>query len=105
MKNRDLRKLMTTAVDRLGRPIVAVTGMGIVTSLGIGKADNWRKLTAGVSGIRTISRFPIDGLKSTMAGTVDFVSVEPFTSVGLCERLAGIAADEALDQSVRVPKT
>ncbi len=39
--------------------------MGVVTSLGSGKADNWKKLTAGESGIRTITRFPTDGLKTT----------------------------------------
>jgi 3-oxoacyl-[acyl-carrier-protein] synthase II len=85
--------------DKFGRPIVVVTGMGIMTSLGAGKADNWTKLTAGESGIRTITRFPIDSLKTTMAGTVDFVSVEPFTSIGLTERLAELATDEALEQS------
>jgi 3-oxoacyl-[acyl-carrier-protein] synthase II len=85
--------------DKFGRPIVVVTGMGIMTSLGAGKADNWTKLTAGQSGIRTITRFPIDSLKTTMAGTVDFVSVEPFTSIGLTERLAELATDEALEQS------
>ena len=68
---------MTASRDKFGRPIVVVTGMGIVTSLGAGKSDNWAKLTAGKSGIRTITRFPIDGLKTTMAGTVDFVNVEP----------------------------
>ena len=71
---------MTAPRDTFGRPIVVVTGMGIVTSLGAGKADNWKKLTAGESGIRTVTRFPIDGLKSTMAGTVDFVTVEPSSS-------------------------
>ena len=39
--------------DSKGRPVVAVTGMGIVTPLGTGKDDNWNKLTAGESGIRT----------------------------------------------------
>jgi 3-oxoacyl-[acyl-carrier-protein] synthase II len=73
--------------------------MGIVTSLGAGKADNWAKLTAGESGIRTVTRFPIDGLRSTMAGTVDFVTVEPSSSTGLTERLADIATEEALAQS------
>ena len=73
--------------------------MGIVTSLGAGKTDNWEKLTAGVSGIRTITRFPIDALKTTMAGTVDFVTVDPFTSTGLGERLAEMATEEALEQS------
>jgi 3-oxoacyl-[acyl-carrier-protein] synthase II len=90
---------MTASRDKFGRPIVVVTGMGIVTSLGAGKSDNWARLTAGESGIRTITRFPIDGLKTTMAGTVDFVDVEPYSSTGLSERLAGMATEEALEQS------
>jgi len=73
--------------------------MGVVTSLGAGKADNWKRLTAGESGIRTVTRFPIDGLKSTMAGTVDFVTVEPSSSTALTERLADISTEEALAQS------
>jgi 3-oxoacyl-[acyl-carrier-protein] synthase II len=90
---------MTAPRDKFGRPIVVVTGMGIVTSLGAGKADNWAKLSAGESGIRTVTRFPIDGLKTTMAGTVDFLTVEPFSSTGLTERLAELATEEALEQS------
>ena len=90
---------MAAPRDKSGRPIVVVTGMGVVTSLGAGKKDNWAKLTAGESGIRTVTRFPIDGLKSTMAGTVDFVKVEPSSSTGLSERLAEMATEEALEQS------
>ena len=91
---------MVASRDKFGRPIVVVTGMGVVTSLGAGKTDNWAKLTAGESGIRTISRFPIDGLKTTMAGTVDFVKVDPFfSSPALSQRLAEMAAEEALEQS------
>jgi 3-oxoacyl-[acyl-carrier-protein] synthase II len=90
---------MAAPRDKSGRPIVVVTGMGVVTSLGAGKKDNWAKLTAGESGIRTVTRFPIDGLKSTMAGTVDFVKVEPSSSTGLTERLAEMATEEALEQS------
>jgi 3-oxoacyl-[acyl-carrier-protein] synthase II len=91
---------MAATRDKFGRPIVVVTGMGVVTSLGSGKADNWKKLTAGESGIRTITRFPTDGLKTTMAGTIDFVLVEPFSSTDLSERLADIATEEAIAQSV-----
>jgi 3-oxoacyl-[acyl-carrier-protein] synthase II len=91
---------MTAPRDKFGRPIVVVTGMGVVTSLGAGKTDNWTKLVAGESGIRTISRFPIDGLKTTMAGTVDFVKVDPFfCSPALSQRLAEMAAEEAVEQS------
>jgi 3-oxoacyl-[acyl-carrier-protein] synthase II len=78
---------------------VAVTGFGVITSLGIGKADNWAKLTAGQSGIRSITRFPTDGLKTTMAGTVDFFPMEPFCSVELGERMAARVAEEAIAQA------
>jgi 3-oxoacyl-[acyl-carrier-protein] synthase II len=90
---------MTAARDKFGRPIVVVTGMGVVTSLGAGKAENWKKLTAGESGIRTITRFPTDGLKTTMAGTVDFIPMEPMSSVALSDKLADLAVEEAIDQS------
>ena len=54
---------MPSSKDKTGRPIVVVTGLGVVTSLGAGKTDNWAKLTAGESGIRAITRFPTDGLQ------------------------------------------
>jgi 3-oxoacyl-[acyl-carrier-protein] synthase II len=90
---------MAATHDKFGRPIVVVTGMGVVTSLGAGKADNWKKLTAGESGIRTITRFPTDGLKTTMAGSIDFIPVEPFSSTDLSERLGELVAEEAIAQS------
>src|ERR1700726_2829222 len=90
---------MAATRDKFGRPIVVVTGMGVVTSLGAGKADNWKKLTAGESGTRPITRFPTEGLKTTMAGTVDFVPVEPFSSTDLSERLGDLGAEEAVTQA------
>jgi 3-oxoacyl-[acyl-carrier-protein] synthase II len=90
---------MTAMRDKSGRPVVVVTGMGVVTSLGSGKTDNWAKLCAGESGIRTITRFPTDGLRTTMAGTIDFVPIEPFSSTDLSERLADIATEEAVAQA------
>ena len=38
---------MVAIHDKFGRPVVVVTGSGLVTSLGAGKADNWKRLTAG----------------------------------------------------------
>ncbi len=85
--------------DKSGRPIVAVTGMGIITSLGTGKADNWSKLSAGKSGIRRITRFSNEALKTTIAGTVDFIPVEPFCSTELGERMAMAVAEEAIAEA------
>jgi 3-oxoacyl-[acyl-carrier-protein] synthase II len=85
--------------DHLGRPIVAVTGMGILTSLGQGKRDNWKAVTSGVSGIRRITRFPVDGLRTTIAGTVDFVSVANPSGPALSERLAEMVIEEAIAEA------
>src|SRR5713101_6502783 len=82
-----------------GRPTVVVTGMGVITSLGAGKAENWAKLMAGESGIRRIRRFANEGLKTTIAGTVDFVPVEPFCSTELGERMAAMVAEEAIAEA------
>src|SRR5262245_37737482 len=85
--------------DKAGRPIVVVTGMGVVTSLGADKKENWDKLTAGKSGIHSITRFETEGLKTRVAGTVDFVPVNPLSAAALSERLADMVADEAISES------
>jgi 3-oxoacyl-[acyl-carrier-protein] synthase II len=85
--------------DRSGRPIVVVTGAGIVTSLGAGKTDNWMKLVGGESGIHAITRFSTDNLRTTVAGTIDFVTVEPFSAPALAERLAEMAIEEAITEA------
>src|SRR5262245_46343687 len=82
-----------------GRPVVVVTGIGVSTPLGASKADNWAKLTAGESGIRRITRFANEGLRTTIAGTVDFVPVEPFCSTELGERMAAMVAEEAIGEA------
>jgi 3-oxoacyl-[acyl-carrier-protein] synthase II len=86
-------------LDARGRSVVVVTGTGVVTSLGAGKADNWRALTAGQSGIHRISRFPIGGLRTNIAGTVDFMPVEEQSAPALSERLAGFVIDEAITEA------
>lgn len=85
--------------DHLGRPIVAVTGMGLVTSLGKGVDENWLALTAGKSGIHTINRFPTDHFGTVIAGTVDFLSQSGKGASALSYELAETAAAEAVAQA------
>ena len=85
--------------DKAGRPVIAVTGMGLVTPLGVGKEENWAKLTAGESGIRRISRFAIDNLRTTIAGTVDNFYHDGMAPSELCEISARVAGEEAIAQS------
>ena len=86
-------------LDHLGRPVVVVTGMGALTSLGQGKKDNWAALTAGKSGIHRINRFPTDGLNTTIAGTVDFMDPEEVSAPGISYAMADSTAEEALTEA------
>ncbi len=49
---------------------VVVTGMGLVTPLGIGLDQVWRRLLAGESGIGAIQSFDVSDLPSRVAGQV-----------------------------------
>ena len=89
---------MAAGKDKMGRPVVVVTGLGVVTSLGAGKTDNWAKLTGGESGIKTITRFPTDGLKTRIAGTIDYLPPQD-SAAALTESFANLAAEEAVSQS------
>jgi 3-oxoacyl-[acyl-carrier-protein] synthase II len=91
--------MATATRDKKGRPIVAVTGIGVVTSLGVGKTDNWTKLSGGVSGIKRISRFATEGLRTTIAGAVNDVYREDMTPAKLSERIALLAGEEAIAES------
>lgn len=85
--------------DHLGRPIVAVTGMGVITSLGQGLEDNWSALTSGTSGIHKITRFPTEGLSTRISGTVDFIKVPAENSVERSFAFARETTAEALAQA------
>ena len=89
----------TSSRDAKNRPLVAVTGLGIVTSLGQGQADNWAALTAGRSGIHAIRRFSTEGLRTRIAGTVDFLDTDPLVAPLLSQRFAEAAAEEAIAQA------
>jgi len=57
---------------------VVVTGLGLVTPLGTGIETNWQSLTAGRSGIRTITRFDASALPARVAGEVPDFEPERF---------------------------
>jgi len=49
---------------------VVVTGLGMVTPLGVGVDLNWSKILAGKSGISRITRFEVDDITCQIAGQV-----------------------------------
>jgi 3-oxoacyl-[acyl-carrier-protein] synthase II len=66
---------------------VVITGMGIVSPLGVGVDKNWTELTNGKSGIRKITRFEASDMSSQIAGMV------PYKSEGVPD---GFDADDTL---------
>lgn len=49
---------------------VVVTGMGMVSPLGVGVEHNWAALLAGKSGIKKIERFDVSDISSQIAGII-----------------------------------
>ena len=59
---------------------VVITGLGAVTPLGLNVADNWRRITAGESGIGAVTQFDASGFPSTIAGEVRGFDTSTFLS-------------------------
>ncbi|BBK35640.1 beta-ketoacyl-ACP synthase II [Allostella sp. ATCC 35155] len=78
---------------------VAVTGIGMVTALGQGVAANWPALLAGRSGIRTLTRFPVEGLRCTFGGAVDDDGLGGLPAAQRCLAMGRMVASEALAQA------
>lgn len=57
---------------------VVVTGLGLVTPLGSGVRGNWEQLTNSKSGIRPVTRFPVDDLPARIAGQLPTEEDHPY---------------------------
>src|SRR5688572_30568316 len=54
----------------IGHRRCAVTGLGLITSIGTGKAVFWDGVRAGRRGVRAITRFDASALRTRIAGEV-----------------------------------
>ncbi len=86
----------------MSRRRVAITGMGMVTPLGIGVEKNWGAVLAGESGVGEVTRFDASRLPSRIAGEVkdfrppDFIEPNDLDGMSLSIQFALAAAAEAL---------
>jgi len=95
-----------------------ITGMGLVTPLGIGIEENWERLLGGRSGIRAIEEFDVSDLPAKIAGVVpngptseglftaeDWVEPKDQRKIDRFILLGMTAAAQAVEDSGWVPQT
>jgi 3-oxoacyl-[acyl-carrier-protein] synthase II len=84
---------------------VVVTGIGLVSSLGIGTDANWEALCAGRSGIGPITRFDASAFSTRIAGEVkgfdplQFIEKKDVKKMDIFIQFAIAAADHAMADS------
>jgi 3-oxoacyl-[acyl-carrier-protein] synthase II len=72
---------------------VVVTGLGVISPVGIGTAAFWDALVSGRSGVRTIQSFDPTGLPTTMAGEVRDYDARKFVPTSQRKNLKIMARD------------
>ena len=72
----------------MGKNKVVVTGIGIITPIGIGIDSFWESSIKGISGISLISRFDTEGYPTKIAGEIKNFTPEEYMSEELANNLS-----------------
>jgi 3-oxoacyl-[acyl-carrier-protein] synthase II len=84
---------------------VVITGIGLVSSLGIGTSANWNALLAGTSGVRRITKFDATGFAAQIAAEVSgfdplcFIEKKDVKKMDVFIQYAIAASQFAMDDS------
>ncbi|MGH9439295.1 MAG: beta-ketoacyl synthase N-terminal-like domain-containing protein, partial [Terriglobia bacterium] len=84
---------------------VVVTGVGLVSPVGVGTEETWKAILAGESGVAAITRFDTKGFSATIAGEVkgfdplQFIEKKELKKMGRFIQFAMAAAQFAMQQS------
>ncbi|MBW2568313.1 MAG: hypothetical protein JRD93_01740 [Deltaproteobacteria bacterium] len=88
---------------------IAVTGIGIVSPLGVGRKTFWENLREAKTGIKRITSFDTGSLLSNVAGWIDdfdpgqFMPTRCYRRMSLVSRMAVASSIEALADSGLIP--
>ncbi|HUU14967.1 MAG TPA: beta-ketoacyl-ACP synthase II [Terriglobia bacterium] len=84
---------------------VAVTGVGLVSAVGVGTEETWKNILAGKSGVAPITHFDTTGFSATIAAEVkgfdplQYVEKKELKKMGLFIQFALPAAQFAMEHS------
>ena len=96
---------MNQYLDARGRPRIVITGMGMVSPVGMSVAESWQNTLAGRSGIGPITQFDASDLPCRIAGEVkgfeprDFIAYKEIRRMSRVSQLATAAARLAMDDA------
>ena len=79
----------------LSRRRVVITGIGLVSPLGVGLEENWKGLLEGRSGIGAISKFDVSDFSTQIAG-----EVKNFDPLGFIEKKEARKMDPFIQYAV-----
>lgn len=68
---------------------VVVTGLGVLSPLGVTATSSWEAITAGMSGIRSIESFNTEGFAVRFGGNVPEFDLEPYIPRKEARRMDG----------------
>ena len=89
---------------------VFVTGLGIVSPLGLNAESTWEGLVSGASGVDYITSFDLDGFETRFAGEIkdfeatDYLGRKEARRMDRFAQFAAVAAGEALAQAQLKPE-
>lgn len=84
---------------------VVITGIGVISSMGIGRESFWKSCRNATSGIKKITHFDSSPFRSNIAGWIDnfnpkdYMSPNAYRRMGRVSRMAVAASIEALEDS------
>jgi len=84
---------------------VVVTGVGLVSAVGVGTEETWRNLLAGRSGVAPITHFDTTGFTATIAAEVkgfdpyQYIEKKDVKKMGLFIQFAQAASQFAMEQA------
>ncbi len=99
-----------SSVRTCGQRRVVITGIGLVSPLGVGAEANWNAVQNGESGIGLISRFDTEGFSSKIAGEIknfdpaDFIDKKEARKMDPFIQYA-VAAAELAVQDAKIDRT
>jgi len=96
---------MEQYLDARGRPRIVITGMGMVSPVGMNVAESWQNVLAGKTGIGPVTQFDASELPCRIAGEVkgfeprDFIEYKEIRRMSRASQLATAAARMAMEDA------